>query len=157
MLCVCVCVADKPVFYNEILEVVSTTDTSITIKWHKLYLVQSSVAQFYGYAVIYKENDKQNYTEFTSVRHESKNDVFIVEIQGLKPNTEYDVTVKPYRNMNNVEDYGKAFIDIHTKTNCSGKFANKSGKMVLVERFQCFTLIWITNFRSNIYFTRFVS
>ncbi|KAK2143473.1 hypothetical protein LSH36_839g05111 [Paralvinella palmiformis] len=109
---------DKPVHGKETTEILSLTSSSIEVKWKQLSAVPANLSRFYGYIVSYKESKRINYTEVESRTHKSSNETFVADITDLSFNTQYDITVRPYREMNGERDVASAYQTLHAKTSC---------------------------------------
>ena len=113
--------SDKPIHGNETIKVLSVTDDGIQISWKKPKLISVDISHFYGYLIVIKESTETNYTRILRRRHNSSDDVFIVDLTNLKFNTTYNIEVRLYREVNGERDFGDSYQNIRVKTACKGQ------------------------------------
>ena len=97
----------------------TSTAYSISVRWNPVEYT-SDVHQYYGYRIDYTPSGGE-----ISSKHVHDNNTEIhtaTTIENISPNTQYDVTVYPFRYQGDKLDAGTGSKTMTTKTLCTGKY-----------------------------------
>ena len=97
------------------------TVSSVIVSWPKALNTTPDLGGDYYVYIVRLEADEETNKNVTRVAHDSDKSLIQSRITGLKFNTNYKVSVQPYRVHNGEQDGGRATYSTKFKTNCKGK------------------------------------
>lgn len=119
----------KPVYKGQQVLLKSASSDEIELFLQQVDVL-STISGYYGYEVSYGADRNQDHedgnkerrstgTSSLKAKHDSNKRSIIVTLPGLRHNTPYSVTVRPYRSMRGQYDYGDSYPTKTFKTKCA--------------------------------------
>ncbi len=112
-------IAEPAVIYNMTIQNVGSS--SLTVQWIVDNITDWSFAQHYYYMVLVNPISEVHEPYVSTVYHEVGTNLLMLPVEGLTYNTEYNVTVTPYRTAQGQNDSAGSAFTNSTKTRCSSK------------------------------------
>ena len=88
---------------------------AVSISWELFGGIPEDLAQYYGVDIFYGVGD--NLTKAGTVKYDGDQKF---DIENLKPFTNYQIKVRPFRKFGTKKDYGNAYPVVRQETDCEG-------------------------------------